>query len=176
MIATRRMSGRRPLDAGRAIAAAASAVLSLTALAQVQQPARVPDFRYHPPAAAPAPRVGERCDGCGVIRAIREVQTQRPIPVPKPLQGEAIDRGPGSSVLVGAVVALPTGPGSSGSQPFVGGVGTPEMRSRFTETTYEIVVRFDNGAFTTVQRNDGASFRVGDRVRVHGVQMELLTP
>jgi hypothetical protein len=175
MIATPRTSGRGPLAAARVVAAAGAA-LSFTILAQAQQPVRVPDFRYHPPAAASAPRAGEPCDGCGVIRAIREVQSQRPIPVPKPLQGEAGDRGQSSGVLVGAVVALPMGAGSSGSQPFVGGVGTPEMRSRFTETTYEIIVRFDSGAFTSLQRSDGASFRVGDRVRVHGVQMVLLAP
>lgn len=175
MMAIPRMSGMRPLDAAR-IAAAVAAVLSFTVFAQAQQAPRTSDFRYRPPAAAPAPKAGEPCDGCGVIRAIREVRSQRPIPVPKPLQGEALDRGPGSTVLVGAVVALPTGPGSSGSQPYVGGVGTPEMKSRFSETSYEIVVRFDNGGFTRVQRNDGASFQVGDRVRVRGVQMELLAP
>jgi hypothetical protein len=174
MIATLRSSGRRLAPAGAMLAAGVA--LSLAVLAQVQQPVRVPDFRYRPPAAVPAPKAGEPCEGCGVIRAIREVQSQRPVPVPKPLQSEAVDRGLGSGVLVGAVVALPTGEGSAGGQPVVGGVGTPEMRSRFTETAYEIVVRLDNGAFTRVERRDGASFRVGDRVRVQGVQMELPAP
>ncbi len=175
MTAIPRTSGRDPLTAVRVVVAA-GAVLSFAVLAQAQQSVRVPDFRYRPPAVAPAPKVGEPCDNCGVIRAIREVQSQRPIPVPKPLQDEAGVRSQSSGVLVGAVVALPIGAGSSGSQPFVGGVGTPEMRSRFTETTYEIVVRLDGGAYTSLQRSDGASFRVGDRVRVQGVQMELLAP
>ena len=164
--------GRRPPAVAAALAVCAA--LGLAAISHAQS-IRIPDFRNERPAAA-SPRPGEPCDGCGVIRAIREVQSQRPTPVPKPLQGEAVDRGPGSSVLVGAVVALPTGAGSSGSQPYVGGVGTPEMRSRFTETAYEIVVQLDSGGYTQVQRRDGASFRVGDRVRVHGVQMELLAP
>ena len=90
--------------------------------------------------------------------------------MPKPLQSEPIDRGPGSQVLVGAVVALPL----SGGNPYVGGVGTPEMRERFTEITYEVTIRLDNGNFTMVQRSDGASFQVGDRVRVRGIQLELL--
>lgn len=175
MIATLRMSGERPLTAA-CIALAAGAVLSLGVLAQAQQPIRIPDFRYQPPAAASAPRPGEPCDNCGVILSIREVRSQRPIPVPKPLQSEAVDRGPGSSVLVGAVIALPTGEGSSSSRPYVGGVGTPEMRSRFTETTYEITVRLDKGSTTSLPRSDGASFRVGDRVRVHGIQIVLLAP
>jgi outer membrane lipoprotein SlyB len=65
--------------------------------------------------------------------------------------------------------------GDSGKS-FVGGVGTPEMRARFSETTYEITIRLDNGGFTTVDRRDGASFRVGDRVRVEGIQLTLLAP
>ena len=140
------------------------------------QAIRIPDFREERPAAVSGPRPGEACDSCGVIRSIREVYSQRPVPVPKPLQGEAIDRGPGSSVLVGAVIALPTGEGSSASRPYVGGVGTPEMRSRFTETAYEITVRMDRGGVITIERRDGANFRVGDRVRVHGIQVELLAP
>ena len=175
MIAITGMSGRRPLAAARGVLAA-GAVLSLAVLAQTQQPIKIPDFRYHPPATSPAPRPGETCDNCGVIRSIREVRSQRPIPVPKPLQSEVIDRGPGSNVVVGAVVALPVGEGSSGSTPYVGGVGTPEMRSRFTETTYEMTVRLDQGGVTTFERRDGANYRVGDRVRVHGIQVELLAP
>jgi len=154
---------------------AAGATFGLAALVDAQS-IRIPDLRKDARVFAPAPKPGEPCDGCGVIRAIREVQNQRPIPVPKPLQGEAGDRGMNSGVLVGAVVALPTGEGSNNSRPFVGGVGTPEMRSRFTETAYEIVVRLDNGAHTTLRRSDGWGYYVGDRVRVHGVQMELLTP
>lgn len=154
---------------------AAGAILGLAALVQAQS-IRIPDLSRASRVAAPAPRPGEPCDGCGVIRAIREVQIRQPIPVPKPLQGGSADRGQTQGVLVGAVVALPAGEGSQGSRPFVGGVGTPEMRDRFMETTYEIVVRFDNGAFTTLQRRDGWGYYVGDRVRVRGVQMELLGP
>jgi len=33
-----------------------------------------------------------------------------------------------------------------------------------------------DGGFTTVQRADGASFQVGDRVRVRGIELELLAP
>ena len=47
---------------------------------------------------------------------------------------------------------------------------------RFSETTYEVVIRLDGGGYTMVQRADGASFRVGDRVRVRGTQLELLAP
>jgi len=85
---------------------------------------------------------------------------------------DPIDQGLSTPVRVGAVVALPLGGG--GGKPFVGGVGTPEMRERFSETTYEVAIGLDNGGYTMVQRADGASFRVGDRVRVQGTELELL--
>jgi outer membrane lipoprotein SlyB len=148
------------------------AALALAVAAAVHaQSIKIPDFR-DPPRATVKP--GEPCGRCGTIRSIRESQVQRPVNVPKVFQNPQMDQGPGSNVIVGAVVALPLGAGSE--KPFVGGVGTPEMRERFTETTYEIVIRLDDGGFTQVQRADGASYRVGDRVRVHGIELELLAP
>jgi hypothetical protein len=163
-------SGKGP----RAVARGALVLAGLTfAAAALAQSLKIPDFRQEPPAVAPAPRAEEPCDRCGVIRSIRQIRTERPISVPKPLQSGAIDQGPGSNMLVGAVVALPMGERSD--RPYVGGVGTPEMRERFSETSYEITIRLDNGGYTAVQRRDGASFRTGDRVRVEGGQLTLLT-
>jgi hypothetical protein len=156
---------------GRRLNAVLAAVLSCLAAAAHGQAIRIPDFR-EPPRATLKP--GDPCERCGVIRSIREVQVSRPVPVPRVFQNDPLDQGLGSTVLVGAVVALPLGAGSE--KPFVGGVGTPEMRARFSETTYEVVILFDNGGYTTMQRPDGASFRVGDRVRVQGMQLELLAP
>jgi len=34
----------------------------------------------------------------------------------------------------------------------------------------------DDGGYTQVESRDGASFRIGDRVRVQGIQLELLAP
>jgi hypothetical protein len=133
------------------------------------QSIRIPDFR-EPPRTTLKP--GEPCERCGIIRSIRESQVQRPVTVPKVFQNEQLDHGPGSTVIVGAVIAMPLGEGKD--KPFVGGVGTPEMRERFTETTYAVVVQLDTGGYTTVQRADGAMFRVGDHVRVTGTQLELL--
>lgn len=150
---------------------AAGVLLSLVAIAHAQ-PIRIPDFRESPPASA-TPKRGEACNNCGVIRTIREMQVRREVTVPRAFQTE--QRGtPGSTVYVGAVVVLPMGEGTD--KPFVGGVGTPEMRERFSETTYEVVIRLDTGAFTSVQRRDGASYNVGDRVRVQGTQLEVLAP
>lgn len=122
---------------------------------------------------APPLKPGEACDKCGVIRTIREIQSTRPVPVPQSVQsGDRTSLG--SPVYVGAVMALPMGEGTGKS--YVGGVGTPEMRERFAESTYEITIRLDSGGYTSVQRRDGGTFRVGDRVRVSGIQLELLAP
>jgi hypothetical protein len=149
----------------------AAALACLSAAAGAQS-IRIPDFR-EPPRVTLAP--GEPCERCGTIRSIREIQSTRPVAIPKAFQNDPLYQdGPAPPVRVGAVVALPLG--ESKEKPFVGGVGTPEMRRRFSETTYEVVIRLDDGGYTTVQRADGASFRVGDRVRVRGIELELLAP
>jgi hypothetical protein len=154
----------------RASAWAGGALLWL-ALTAGAQPIRIPDFRDSPRAAT-APGPGEKCEYCGVIRSIREMQTRRPVEVPRVFHNEPGDRGMGGAIYTGAVVYLPLGKGTD--KPFVGGVGTPEMRERFSQSSYEVVVGLDAGGFVSVQRDDGASFRVGDRVRVQGSQLELL--
>lgn len=132
----------------------------------------IPDFRRTDMAVS-GPRPGEACDRCGVIRTIREIQSERgrpPVRQATPGPSHDLD----SPSYVGAVIALPTN-GYEGGKPYVGGVGTPEMQARFAETTYEIIVRLDNGGFVTVRRDDGGNYRVGDRVRVQGVNLELLS-
>ena len=150
----------------------AAGALSVAIGLAAAQPIRIPDFRTGQDAPVKL-SPGETCVDCGVIRAVREIRLQRPVPVPQAVRSdrEGIDRTLGSDVHVGAVIALPMG---EGGRPYVGGVGTPEMRERFAETTYELVVRLDNGGWTSLQRSDGARFQVGDRVRVRGVQLELL--
>lgn len=131
----------------------------------------IPDFRRSADVAVSAPRPGEACDRCGVIRSIREIQTPRERAARQSTPGPRSDLD--SSTYVGAVIALPTN-SYEGGKPYVGGVGTPEMQARFAETTYEIIVRLDSGGFSTVRRADGGNYRVGDRVRVEGTSLELL--
>jgi hypothetical protein len=159
---------------GLAIRWAGGALLALTLSSVHAQYIQLPDFRNSPPAAA-KPRPAGPCENCGVISAIRETQSQRPVAVPQAFQNAPMDSGPQSQIRVGAVVGLPAGDGPN-EQAFVGGVGTPEMRARFSESNYEITVRLDSGAYTLVQRRDGARFRVGDHVRVRGIELELLNP
>jgi hypothetical protein len=138
------------------------------------QSIRIPDFRDATPVAL---KPGEACLKCGVIRSIREVQVGRPVAVPEAFRTNPRDQVPGSDIYVGAVVSLPLADDKEQpGKPFVGGVGTPEMRERFSESTYEITIRLDEGGFTQVTRRDGASYRIGDRVRVSGTQLELIAP
>ena len=135
---------------------------------------KIPDWGERPVDVAPAPKSGEPCDRCGVIRSIKEISLQRPVNVPQGFRSDPDNSGPGSSIPVGAVISIPLGSGAG--NPFVGGVGTPEMRERLSATEYEITIRLDDGGYTMVQRKDGLAFRVGDRVRVQGTQIELLAP
>ena len=135
----------------------------------------MPDFRKPQTYQLQA---GEPCDACGRILSIREKHIDRR-PVVSTTVGSANVGGSTSGVagpnLVGAVIYLPLG--ETTEKPFVGGVGTPEMRERFRETTYEIMVRLDDGTTRFIERADGTRFQVDDRVRVSGVDdLELVVP
>ena len=139
------------------------------------QSIRIPDLRSPPPPIV-SMKAGEPCNGCGRILSIREIRVDRNNPrVPSVFRG-----GPGSSSavgernLVGAVIYLPLG-GETADRPFVGGVGTPEARERFGESSYELLVRLDDDSLHTIERTDGSRYRVGDRVRLSGVgKIELV--
>jgi len=144
------------------------------AVAAHGQTLRIPDFRDTTPVAL---KPGEACNKCGVIRSIREVRVARPVPVPEAFRSNQGGEGLGSDIYVGAVVSLPLSDDKEPpGKPFVGGVGTPEMRARFSESAYEITIRLDEGGYTQVTRRDGASYRIGDRVRVSGIELELIAP
>ena len=136
------------------------------------QSIKMPDFRK--PAAYQL-QPGEFCEGCGRILSIREKSIDRRPAVPTALSSANVGGASGVAQpnFVGAVVYLPLG--NTGEKPFVGGVGTPEMRERFRETTYEITIRLDDGAMRFVDSPDGTRFEIGDRVRVSGVnELELV--
>ena len=131
---------------------------------------RIPDFRQSATIASLKP--GESCTECGRIISIRETTVERKPVVPAGFQGSG--RGPVEHNFVGAVIYLPLSEGS-GDKPFIGGVGTPEMKERFGGTTYAILVRMDDGRTRSLERPDAAHYSVGDRVRLPaGGGLELI--
>ncbi len=65
---------------------------------------QIPDFRHAPPPAAARAGSAETCATCGVITAIRETQSQRPVAVPQGFQNAPSSSGPTTDFRVGAVV------------------------------------------------------------------------
>jgi hypothetical protein len=156
---------------------ASAAACSVTWLATLghAQTIRIPDFRQEAAAVATL-RPGEACNNCGRIVSLQESQVEGRPNLPPAYRGPAPGSAPGTgdSHLVGAVILMPLGNDAT-DKPFVGGVGTPEMRERFRETVYKMTVRLDDGTLRFLQRYDGYRFRVGDRVRLSGVnEMELI--
>ena len=75
----------------------AAALLTVTMMAGLATPAftqgiRIPDFRKGEETAVRL-KPGEACDNCGVIRSIREVPSQRPVPVPQQVHSRLAPRG-----------------------------------------------------------------------------------
>ena len=136
-----------------------------TASGQSLYALKMPDFRGAIPVSTL--QQGEPCNGCGRVQSVREVALERKT-VPATFHGASLQGGSRGVVdhnLVGAVVYLPL---SSNDKPLVGGVGTPEMRERFGESTYAITVRLDDGTSRVVHRADGSRYHTGDRVRLTG--------
>jgi hypothetical protein len=102
------------------------------------------------------------CRECGVITSIQERQQER-----ASASTETEQMPP-----VGPVFGFTFG----GDQPvkgYVGAVGNEEMRTRLTEISYEVIVRFNDGRFGVVDTRYGADLRVGDPVKVVRNQIEL---
>jgi len=138
------------------------ALLLCAAAAAWAQGVVIPDLRD--PALYREPPRTAACRVCGEITAIREVRSDPSVP------GSQDPRSANRAndwAVVGAVVLVPIGPGPK-EEPYVGGVGTPEMAERFGAGTYELTVRMDGGERQLVRDRDGARFRVGQRVTVSG--------
>ena len=151
--------------------AALLAAAALTGASPAQsQTIRIPDFRE---SAAIKGGAAGTCDECGVVRSVREIH-RRANPAYRSSAGDA--SGPPESRVIGAVMVLPFGRGSSSSSRagFVGGVGTPEVNERMGELSYEVAVRMDDYTLRTVEQRDGGQFTIGDRVRVSEGRVEPL--
>jgi hypothetical protein len=117
------------------------------------------------------------CVNCAVIRSIRTVERERATPrqVPSYINSTQYEStvAAGGPPLVGPVVGFTFGPGSN-NQTFVGAAGSPAMRQRLMQISYEVILRFDDGRFGLLELDDAGDFRANDRVRVVNNMLELL--
>ena len=150
------------------------AALAVTAAEDVPPPPPMPaDSRASRPAAGGAPAAV--CTNCAVIRSIRTVERERSTQRDMPsymTSSQYLDTRRYSQPYVGPMVGMTFGPGQS-TKSFVGAAGSPSMRQRILEITYEITVRYDDGRYSLIEQGDLGSLREGDRVRVVDNQLEL---
>jgi outer membrane lipoprotein SlyB len=127
-----------------------AAVLSIAATCQVNAQ------RSGEPARDAGVSVVMRCQDCGTIESIREVQEARAVTAPGVTSGSP----------VGLVMYIPLGRKSVNDDAFVGSVGSRQWQERTTTTRYEFIVRMEDGNYRTVPRQGVSDFSVGDRVRM----------
>lgn len=117
------------------------------------------------------------CENCGVIRSIREIRTERPVPragtAADPRASLAYQTGPGAPLLVGPVV-VGTWNASGQTSSYVGAYGSDKMLEALQQSSWEVIVRLNDGQFTRVEEGDASDLRVGDRVKVVDGKIQLL--
>jgi hypothetical protein len=136
-------------------------------------------FAADEPSAQPKTQVSPTitCQDCGVVRSTREIRTERAgssrpdtyISSSQYVQSRPFDQQP----LVGPAFTLSWG-AKGQTEARVGAVGSPEMRQRFIDISYEITVRFDDGRYGLIEQADLDDLRPGNRVRVVSGRVERL--
>jgi hypothetical protein len=115
----------------------------------------------------PLAGVTTSCLDCGVVRAIREVRTEREAARPDAYVSspQYRDTLPSDLPRIGPAISFSWG-GGEPPHTQIGAVGTPEMRHRYIDVTYEITVRFDDGRFGLIEQDNADDLHTGDRVIV----------
>ncbi|MGD2139834.1 MAG: hypothetical protein PVH25_05525 [Burkholderiales bacterium] len=107
------------------------------------------------------PQTGQSCRDCGVIYDIRTITSERA--AAKTFVDETPPAGP--------YIRFPLSK-SPDEKAEVGVYGNERQRAELERTTYEVVVRFDDGRYTLIEMDDASGFRIGERVRVHQNRVE----
>ena len=138
-------------------------------------PADTPSSSSAPQPPRQAAPAKTPCTNCGVIRSIRQVETERRSDdVPTYIGSEQyLQQRDFSQPVVGPVLGLTFGKGQT-TTTFVGAAGSETMRRRILQISYEVTVAFDDGRFGLIELQDAGDFRVGDRVKVDGSRLELV--
>ena len=104
-----------------------------------------------PPPVVPS-KEAATCPDCGVVRSIRSIHKEgRPVPAD-------------SQKPSGFVATIPLG--TSNPKPQIGSSSNLGRDSVPEITTWEVIVRLDDGRFRVVILDDPGNLRVGDKVKV----------
>jgi len=124
----------------------------------------------------PLTGVTTNCLDCGVVRAIREIRTEREAPRPDVYVSspQYRDTMPAELPRIGPAISMTWGAGER-TRTQIGAFGTPEMKHRYIDLTYEVSVRFDDGRFGLIEQDDVGDLREGDRVIVLKRKVEKIT-
>ncbi|MEO8037814.1 MAG: hypothetical protein ABI794_03540, partial [Betaproteobacteria bacterium] len=97
------------------------------------------------------------CETCGVIRSIREIRSERPVPrvggASDPRASLAYQTSPGAPMLVGPVIGSRWSARGQ-SEAFVGALGSDRMLESLQQVSWEVIVRLNDGAYTRVVEAD----------------------
>lgn len=127
---------------------AATMLAGMIAVTAAQAQAQAPKPAANGKAAAPA---NTMCGECGVVRSVRPIVKEAP-----PLPSDA-------SKPSGFVASVPIG----GGKAQIGGSQNIGKEAVATTTTWEVVVRLDDGRFRVLMLEDEpAELREGDKVRI----------
>lgn len=124
-----------------------------------QKPARAEVAEAPKPAAKPAPVI---CNNCGVIEAVREVKKQ----------GEGSGLGAVGGAVLGGVLGHQVGGGRGKDVATVvgavaGGVAGHQVEKHArSNSTFEVVVRYEDGTSQVINFDQAPAWREGDRVKV----------
>ena len=131
-------------------------------------------------AGALAQATPDRCDNCGTIADIRQTTTRGSwTPLGSVVPGTTAGDSPSQAGRVTAAYQI--GP-QMRNQGMVllgsaGGGAYAKRADDFQQPRWDLTIKMDgNGGMRPVSLNYEPPFRVGDRVRVFGTQLELITP
>lgn len=117
------------------------------------------------PDVPPQPTEGASCAQCGVIYDIKTITTEAP---------HAAEREPDQAQApVGPFVKIPLTSNPNAQAEF-GAYGSKEWRKQHEQTTYQVIVRFDDGRYTMIETDDASGLHLGQRVRVQQKRIEPL--
>ncbi len=109
-----------------------------------------------------SPAASAKCDNCGTVTDVRTVRQK----------GEASGVGAVAGGVLGGVLGHQVGSGRGNTAATIVGAGAGAYagheieKSRNTKTSYQVVVKLENGKSRTFNFAKATSYRVGDRIKV----------